>query len=138
MAEETLVKESLTEEMKAAGAELTRKLDEAKWPVTASFWYFVSDDNQWKLIVASPKLESEGPKQSYEAISDALSTLRKYFDGLDFISVVAPGNDVVQTLSLALNTGPAIAGIRFSKNMINGHYIDDAYVYRITPVPAAA
>jgi hypothetical protein len=61
MAEETLVKEMLTDEMKKAGAELTRKLDEAKWPVTASFWYFVSDDNQWKLIVASPKLESEGP-----------------------------------------------------------------------------
>jgi hypothetical protein len=138
MAEETLVKEHLTEEMKAAGAELTRKLDEANWPVTASFWYFVPNDNQWKLIVASPKLESEGPKQSYEAISHALSTLRRYFHDLEFISVVTPKNDVVRTLALALNTGPTIAGIRFSKNMINGHYIDDAYVYRVTPVNAAA
>jgi len=138
MAEETLVKETLTEEMKKAGAELTRKLDEASWPVTASFWYFVSDDNQWKLIVASPKLESEGPKQSYEAISNAVSTLREYFGGLEFISVVTPKNDVVRTLALALNTGTTIAGIRFSKNMIDGHYIDDAYVYRVPPPAAAA
>jgi hypothetical protein len=138
MAEETLVKEMLTDEMKKAGAELTRKLDEAKWPVTASFWYFVSDDNQWKLIVASPKLESEGPRQSYEAISNAGSTLREYFGGLEFISVVTPKNDVVRTLALALNTGPTITGIRFSKNMIDGHYIDDAYVYRVTPPAAAA
>lgn len=138
MAEETLVKEALTEEMKKAGAELTRKLDEAKWPVVASFWYFVPDDNQWKLILASPKLEAEGPKHSYEEISKAASTLRHYFGSLEFISVVAPHHDVVRTLGSAIQTGWSIKGIRFSKNVINGHFIDDAYVYRVAPETAAA
>lgn len=137
MAEDTLVKEALTEEMKTAGAELTRKLDEAKWPVSASFWYFEPDENRWKLIVASPRLETDGPRRSYEAISNAVGTLREHFDGLGFIAVVAPGNPVVRTLALAVSTGPAIAGIRFSKRMVDGHYIDDAYVYRVTPPVAA-
>ena len=138
MAEETLVKEALTEDMKQAGAELMRKLDEAKWPVTAAFWFFLPDENQWKLMLASPKLESEGPKHSYEEISKAVSTLRKYFGSLEFISVVAPKHDVVKTLALAIHTGWAIDGIRFSKRMVDGHFIDDAYVYRMTPENAAA
>ncbi|HEY0142301.1 MAG TPA: hypothetical protein VGF48_15490 [Thermoanaerobaculia bacterium] len=138
MAEDTVVKEALTEDMKKAGAELTRRLDDAAWPVIASFWYFVPDANQWRLMLASPNLESEGPKQSYEAISKAVSTLREYFDSLEFISVVAPTHDVVQTLASAIQTGRTIDGIRLSKRMVDGHFIDDAYVYRMAPEHAAA
>jgi hypothetical protein len=138
MAEETLVKEALTEDMKKVGAELTRKLDEAKWPVTASFWYFVPNENQWKLMLASPNLESEGPKHSYEEISKAVSTLERYFGSLEFISVVAPKHDVVRALASAIHTGWTIDGIRVSKRMVDGHFIDDAYVYRMTPENAAS
>jgi hypothetical protein len=138
MAEEPLVKETLTDAMKRGGAELTRKLDEAKWPVVASFWYFVPEDNQWKLILASPKVVSDGPKNSYEAISRALSTLREYFGSLEYISVVPPSHELVRTLASAIQTGRTISGIRFSKNTINGRFIDDAYLYRIAPETAAA
>ena len=138
MAEESLVKEALTEAMKTGGAELTRRLDEAKWPVVASFWYFVPDDNRWKLILASPRVVSDGPKHSYEAISRALSTLRESFGSLENISVVPPSHDLVRTLASAIQTGWTISGIRFSKNTINGRFIDDAYLYRIAPESAAA
>jgi hypothetical protein len=138
VAEETLVKEALTEEMKNAGAELTRKLDEARWPVVAAFWYFVPSDNQWKLIFASPKLESEGPKRSYEAIIKAGSALSQQFGGLGSISVVAPSHYVVRALASAVATDATIKGIRFSKGMLDGHFIDDAYIYRLAPETAAA
>lgn len=138
MVDETLVKEVLTEEMKRAGAELTRKLDEANWPVVASFWYFVPGENQWKLMLASPKVETDGPKLSYEAISKALSTLGEYFGGFGQISVVAPKHDVVQTLASAIDTGSAIKGIRVSQQMVKGHFVADAYVYRSAAEIAAA
>jgi hypothetical protein len=41
MAEETVVKEMLTQEMVQAGAELTRRLDEAHLAVCASFWLYM-------------------------------------------------------------------------------------------------
>jgi hypothetical protein len=138
MAEEPLVKESLTEEMKKAGADLTRKLDEAKWPVVASFWLFIAEENEWKLFLASPKLVSDGPKNAYEAISDALSTLREHFPTLESISVMPPNHELVRALRSAIQTGWTIGGIRFSKNTINGRFIDDAYLYRVAPETAAA
>ena len=41
MAEETVVKEMLTQEMIQAGAEITRRLDEAHLEVRASLWWYI-------------------------------------------------------------------------------------------------
>jgi hypothetical protein len=59
MAEETVVKEMLTQEMVQAGAELTRRLDKAHLEVCASFWLCMPDKNLWRLIVASPAVRQE-------------------------------------------------------------------------------
>ena len=58
MAQDTVVKEPLTEAMIRAGAELTRRLDELRWPVFASLWLYLSEGNQWRLMLASPLVAS--------------------------------------------------------------------------------
>lgn len=136
MAEETLVKEPLTTEMIEAGAALTRQLDAQKWPLAASLWLFAHDDNEWKLILASPAVTQGGPKAAYDAVSQALSTLQQHFTDLSHITVVGPDHPIVSLLASAITTGDAVAGIRFSKNTINGHFIDDAYLYRLTRTAA--
>jgi hypothetical protein len=138
MAEETLVKEALTEEMKNAGARLTRALDETGWPVVASFWYFESDENQWMLMLASPRVSAQGPLEAYEAVADALERLHQSYANLNHIRVVAPDHPVVRALTSAIQTGWTIAGIPFSRQAINGSIIDDAYIYRVTSESAAA
>lgn len=57
MAEETVVKECLTEEMIKAGADLIRRLDEAHLKVNASFWLYLADMNVWRLMIASPTIQ---------------------------------------------------------------------------------
>ena len=114
-----------------AGAELTHRLDEANWPVVASFWYFVPEQNQWKLVFASPRLLSDGPALAYYKIRLASATLREQFPSLKQIAVVSPDDEVVRALSLAVDTGWTISGIRFSHNTINGRFIEDAYLYRV-------
>ena len=51
---------------------------------------------------------------------------------LSDIEVVEPRHYLVSLLRIAVNTGPTINGIRFTKNMINGHFIHDAYIYRMS------
>jgi len=60
MAAETVVKEMLTQEMIQAGAEITRRLDEAHLEVRASLWWYIPDKNLWRLIVASPAVRRDG------------------------------------------------------------------------------
>ena len=52
MATEVVVKESLSSEMISVGAELTRLLDAEGFPVTASFWFYLSETNTWRLVIA--------------------------------------------------------------------------------------
>ncbi|MHB0969450.1 MAG: hypothetical protein ACYC7A_09440 [Thermoanaerobaculia bacterium] len=136
MAEETLVRESLTEEMIRAGEELTKKLDESAWPVTAAFWFYVPDENQWRLVFASPIVAKKGPKAGYDAVAEALSALRRNFTALRYISVVEPQNPLVQLLASAVSIGPGITGVRFSQNTVNGRFIEDAYLYKLTRTAA--
>jgi hypothetical protein len=39
--------------------------------------------------------------------------------------------DLVRLLRVAARTAPGVNRIRFSKNVINGHFIDDALIYRV-------
>jgi hypothetical protein len=75
MAEETVVKEILTKEIIEAGADLTRRLDEASLKVSASLWLYIPDSNLWRLIIASPTVRKNGPKKVYQKIQSILSKI---------------------------------------------------------------
>jgi hypothetical protein len=114
---------------------LTHALDETEWPVTAALWLFFSESNQWRLIFASPTVNKEGPGNAYKHIQTALRNLPTGTSsvGLQDIAVIDASAPVVELLSTVVKTGEdSIAGIRFSENVINGHLIEDAYIYRMT------
>jgi hypothetical protein len=137
MAEETLVKEALTDQMIAAGAGLTESLDRAQWPVVASFWLFDSENNHWRLVLASPAVTREGPRESYRHVSNALREMNTGVQ-LENVSVVSPEDPLVQVFRSVYRTGRDLEGRRVFRTAINGHFVDDAYVYRILPVAPAA
>ena len=134
MAQDSVVKELLTERMIQAGAELTRQLDARSWPVRASLWVFISEGNQWKLLLASPRVKIDGPKKSYEIVQSALAETPVAGGTimLSDIAVTDPEDPLLGLLRVAITTGPTLSGIRFAGNVINGHFIDDAYIYRIS------
>lgn len=134
MATEVVVKESLSSEMLAAGAELTRLLDTEGFPVTASFWFYYAETNSWRLVIASPGVKDNGPKEAYEKIQAVLSNAPadRPEVSLRDVSVIDSADPLISLLRVAITTGPGVVGIRFSQNVINGVFIDDAYIYRLT------
>jgi hypothetical protein len=133
MAEEMVVKEILTKEMIESGAELTRLLDRAQLTVSASLWLYIPESNIWRLTIASPEVKTCGPKKVYQKIQSVLSQIPEEQPsvGLKDISVVENDNVLISLLRIAIRTGDGISGIRFSKNTINGQFIEDAYIYRM-------
>jgi hypothetical protein len=133
MAENFLVKEILTESMIRAGEELTRILDQMKWPVTASLWFYFVEENQWKLLLTSPSVGKEGPRRAYQRIQEALGKFQQDIPkiGLQDIAVTDESHPLISLLKIAIRTGDGISGIRFSKNVINGQVIEDAYIYKL-------
>jgi hypothetical protein len=137
MADETMVKETLSEEMIAAGAELTKSLDRARWPVVAAFWLFESETNHWRLVLASPAVSEEGPREAYRHVSEALHATRPALP-LESVSVVPSDHPIVRAFRSAYGTGRGLEGRRVFRSAIDGHFVDDAYVYRVLPVAPAA
>ncbi len=133
MAEEVVVKEILTKEMIEAGAELTRLLDQAHLAVSASLWLYIAESSIWRLIIASPEVGTYGPQKAYQKIQPVLSQIleEKPSIGLKDISVIENDNPLLVLLRVAIRTGDGISGIRLSGNTINGHFIEDAYIYRL-------
>ena len=133
MAENTVVKEQLTIAMVEAGAELTKKLDEMGVTTTAALWLFEPEVNEWRLIFASPEVGAKGPREVYERIRQAIDQLKEKAAAapLSAVALMDADADLVRTLRMAIKTGGGVSRIRFSKNAINGHFIDDALIYRV-------
>ena len=117
------------------GKRLIKKLDDSRFPVTAAFWYYFPEAEQWRLVIASPTVESGGRHAAYTEIHRIQRRgLRLPLLSVSEITAVTPRDPLVKLLSSAVRTGPAMAGITFSGNVINGIHIEDAYIYRLSKV----
>lgn len=123
----TLVERDIEE-----GERLIRTLDSANIPVEAALWFYMAENDRWRLLIATPLVDEKGPREAYATIRRAIEQmLSSLAIRLSQISVVSPDDDLVQLLRAAIQTGPSISGIRFTGNVINGVFIDDAYIYRV-------
>lgn len=128
-----MVKATLVDADMEAGEKLLRTLDEAGLEVTAAFWFYSSETGEWKLIIACQEVTTDGPKQAYEKVQEHLGKLREQYNiSLQNVSLVSPTNDIVKLLGTAIKTGPTVKHIRFTRNVINNVFVEDAYIYRLT------
>ena len=127
-----VVKEPLTSEMIAAGEALIERLDNSDFDLVAAFWLYNSEASQWRIVFVSPRVASEGSRRSYGRIHDALFKVGEplEIDSLG-ISVRSPDDPLVKLLRTALRARNGTHGVRLSRNVINGTYIEDVYIYRL-------
>lgn len=133
-----MVETQLTPELIQEGETLVRNLDKGGASPDAALWFYFSDINAWKLLLAEVNVGAEGPREVYRSIQKTLQALRNEVThlSLEDVAVAKPDAPLIKLLSKALATGPGISGIRFTGNVINGTLIEDAYIYRLAR-PAA-
>lgn len=134
MGEKVVVTQILSEVMIKAGTRLIEQLDKVGLPVEAALWLYIPEAEVWRFVISLPDVKLNGPKQAYEKVQSALSTMKgdESEIGLQNISVVDTKDSMVTLLRHAIRTGAGTSGIRFSRNIINGTYIEDAYIYRLS------
>jgi hypothetical protein len=130
MAEETLVKENLTSKMIRGGEDLVKALDKSGWQPTSAFWLFNPEQNRWRLILGLPQVDSHGPRQAYDFIIKLLHSMETPDIDLHDVSARSPNERLVKLVSSAIKTEPGTNGFRYTRNTIDGKYIEDAYIYR--------
>jgi hypothetical protein len=126
-------KTTLVEQDMKDGRKLIQALDKAGFPIEAALWYYLTESEVWRLMIASPRVDQRSSREASTFVQSVLAKLPKDFGiTLTNISVVSPKEELIRLLKAAIHTGPhEIAGIRFSRNVIDNTFIDDAYIYRV-------
>jgi len=128
-----MVATQLTPELIQEGATLVAGLDQAGESPDAALWFYFSEISAWKLLVADIQVGPTGPRDVYRTIQKTLQSLRNKVThlSLEDVAVAKPDAPLIKLLRQGIATGPGINGIRFTRNVINGVQIEDAYIYRL-------
>lgn len=130
MAEEILVKEPLTKDRVEAGGKLLSRLFEIGLEVVAAFWLYTSENNEWRLMLACPSADTEGPRSIYGKIWDALyGQVEKPLDIESTDTMVLTPTDTLVRALANVKSLVDISGKRLGPTGINGIPVDDIYVY---------
>ena len=119
MAQDTLVDAELS-----AGREFVQALDKAGIPVVGALWFYHTDVDRWKMLVATPQA-AKGTRNLYAAAI----RLKPKLD-LSRVEFVPPESPLIRALRGFIRID-GLGGVRMSQNMLNGVYVDDAYIYRL-------
>lgn len=126
MAEEVVVKEQLTNEMVAAGRDLARHLAAKDPELVSALWLYESETNQWRFVIASPRVDTDGPLQVYETVEQILQENAIRLSLRD-VTALSPTTPVIRALKSALKLGGP-TDVRFTRNRVNDVYVDDSHI----------
>lgn len=128
MASEPLVSSEID-----AGLKLLRVLDEAKFGVKAAFWFYHSDQERWRFVIAT----DDGDRKIETKYLEAANLIAKARDKgavdllpLDKVKITGSKDPLVTGLATMIQI-PGTGNVRFSHNMINGIYVEDAVIHRL-------
>ncbi|MGB3850317.1 MAG: hypothetical protein WA958_10145 [Tunicatimonas sp.] len=113
------------------GEKLLNLLDQSDLEVVSAFWYYRSESEVYRLAIVTSFFEKHGPRKTYEKVQSVLRSNPQITISLNEVSAMGPNDKLNTLLKSAISTGSGISGIWFTGNVINGTYIEDAYLYRI-------
>ncbi len=133
MAKEIFMTQWFSEQMLLAGESLINRLDETNANVHAAFWLMNAEDKTWKLIIVSPLVEIEGPRNYYRRINNINESAKPDEDviALHDISVSNTDNRIVMAMKRSVLGNALLGNNRLGRNTLGGVYIEDMYLYRM-------
>ncbi len=86
-----MFKRVLVKQLISEGEELLRTLEQSGFPMTSAYWLHLPEDPpRWRLIIATPLVNSEGPLAAYRRIQEALPGTEQRLLSLTDVSAVSP------------------------------------------------
>jgi len=131
-----MVKTSLVEADLLAGWRLLIAIDAGYgdlFRVKAAFWMFYPESEEWRLVIATPLVDEQGPLSTYRNVQHILFEIQPSDLSLQNIAVISPKDALAKAFRTAMRIAPESTYFRSRRTSVAGHYVEDAYVYRIPP-----
>ena len=119
------------------GRKLLSTLDAADIPIVAAYWLYELERNRWRLIFATPLVETVGSTPVYRRIRELVQAGSEGGGAFDDVIVVSPRDRIAGALHRVPGSD-RVTEFRLTDGVVNGLSVDDAYVYRTRPLPVPA
>jgi len=119
-----------------ADVEFGRKMwqslrDNQDFPIQGIFWLMEPNIGGWHLVIASPKVDTLGPRDAYRELatvsrgnsSDSSQRLK--------IELISPKHPMYQALRSVFAQTASVEGARLGNTQVGGMFIDEAYLYEV-------
>ncbi len=132
MAKTLYVGKTLTNDMIIAGKQLSQQIEETI-PITASFWLYTSESENWHLYITSPLVSKEGSRKLYDKVINIVKNDKEHEYTLPADSIVAiDDNDEYISSLRMIRLSQTLCDQRLtSAGVPGGRYIEDAYIYHL-------
>jgi len=122
------------------GAAILESLERAQVRVNVALWMFLSEFEDWRLVVSARQLDTADPREAYRLLHDALSrgalsgeslSRAGTMTNLPAIMVLPTSDPFIRALRRIFGKTRSVEGMRLGGQMIGDRFVQDAYVYRI-------
>lgn len=113
------------------GQEAIDALDAAGLTVNVALWAWLGEYEDWRLVLASRKLDKEGPRRRYELVNEATDAAGIGIQRVPEILILKTVDPFIRELRQLFGKSKSAEGMRLGGQVIGGRYIRDAWVYRI-------
>ena len=114
------------------GSELLDALDHAGIKLNVALWTFLSEYEDWRLVVSSRQLDSPDPRDAYRLLNDSLAEAGFTPKNTPPIMILPTTDPFIRELRRIFGKTKSVDGMRLGAQMIGDRFVQDAYVYRIS------
>ena len=129
MAEEALVESLVQDSIK-----LVEELDRQAAAPTNALWYYFSDAEEWRFLIAGPTFDSLLPQhqiQAYEKLARAIAKENFYSLSIAHVKLVRTDDPILVATKFVVTTPPnAVIRAHFRDNVFNGIFVKEMLVLR--------
>jgi len=114
------------------GSELLDALDRANLKVRVAIWMFLSEYEDWRLVVSARQLDSLNLRDAYRLLNDTLAAAGFTPEKTPPILILPLTDPSMKELRQLFSKARSVDGMRLGGQMIGDRFVQDAYVYRIS------
>ena len=127
---------SYVETLNEADIEFGRKLwqllrNDPRFPISGTLWLLEPEARDWRLIIASPRVDTVGPRDAYRELAEVTGSIPAEFGQRLKIELISPRHPMYQALRSVFAQTASVEGARLGGTQVAGTYIDDAYLYEV-------
>ena len=115
----------------AIGSKLIQALDSSALQIKVALWLYTSEYEDWRFVLASPRLDAERLADAYGLVHNALAAGGISLEQTPTLLILEMSDPFVRALRRIFGKTKSVEGMRLGGQLIGDRFVEDALAYRI-------